>query len=1052
MAKIITGSPDISTLDFNILYDLSGATPQITLTNESTGPNLAACSWWVTAYTPSNTPIHIGSQASPDLPTQAWTSYTIPDAWPTPLSQGLCAQVEFSCATPYVVTLYVVDAVGNVYSYAISTAICAPNGVTENTCGNWGAARFNLEVMCSSNPPQVAAQDVTNYIYNAQAPNTAPNQSWEMVYPKGATGNPIPPATATNTASVLFPIYYVGEGYAMYLNTICEYTFGEATIKIQYKSQNAINAQYQIQKTAFAVWCNIDTCKLQCEVHKYLNKVKRACNTIENAQYQQNLSQITALYVLILDATIHPLCGVNPIELIKEIERIGEFSCDCCNRYPMGVNLSGIINTGGSSSTGCCPTESNIINKSTGISPTNCAAGGYFPASIYDPTGTTVIGTATDMTSLISILNANAAWEAYGTAFNMGNCQVGWYAATAGTIIPVILILPTGTTIISSTVAVSALYQLGSSVQLPPVGCPGGNPYPLRIYDPTGTTIIGIANSITDVVNLLNTTASWMVYGTASVQDSCHAQWNLNTYGQSHVPPNIPTDINTTSTTCVNGQQAYTVNMVDACQATTAITAASFPCNVSVNFGLGAGFIWLGQVANNAAMIAALNAASSKPASVTFSATSTIGQVEVTNTNCTAYSGTITVQCDAGSADFLLFGANHTDDIGTTAPTLNAEYGIALRTNSVIGKIPGSTLTNRLWHTIQISNYIIACEANTGKVFFWDITNPLMPSLAQTIQLNSVVSGNFSGYPHSANNFCDGGTTTPLPSWYSLYFPTDYYSAMALSAIYIFEGTTGTAWEINFYTGAVVASFQSNLLLGKCPRVLIGGKLYFTQDGSLEQDASLSSGVNRGNILQFNIAAGFNSGNLSQLAIFDNQEWVWAASYDGTQFIYFTGQSSSVVVFSPLLNVVDNTYLYVLGAGNNFINRLNSCYFQVGPTTGVHNAFLYWTSVQIYGFNSLMSVDVYTLSTTPAVVQFQSLPTEIAGSGKAHNFLPLGNCLGVLTTNHQDPVSGNCANGIVAIYNLNGTYVGQINLSAGQSIYNLIAVPDVSVYTPTNMS
>lgn len=1037
MGLPISGSANITLLDFNILYDISGASPAIVLTNKSVGPSLQLCSWWVTGYSPSNTPIHLGSQGMPDFPTQNWATYTIPDQWPTPLSEGLCAQVEFSCSTPYMFTLFVQDASGAVYSFAIATPICAPNGNTQNTCGNWGAALFTLQVVC--NQAQISAQDNTNYIYNGIPPLTAASQNWVMTYPLGASGNPIPNATATNTASVNFPVFYVGEGYGMYLNTICSYVFGEATIKIQYKSQNALNPQFNIQKTSFAVWCNIDTCKLQCEVAKYVKRVKRNCNTIENQQYQQNLTLINALYLLVLDGIIHPLCGTDVTGYIKEIQRLGEFDCDCCNKYAPGVNLSNLVPTNGTG--GCCPTDSNIINKNSGISPTNCATGGYFPANVYDPSNTTVIGNATDVASLISILNNNPAWEAYGTAFNMGNCQVGWYALNSGTIIPVINIVSTGSgTIIPSTTAVGTLVQVGTTT--PPVNCPGGNPYPLRVYAPGSTTvIIGIANNITDVVNLLNTTPAWETFGTASVQDSCHVQWNLTS--GAIIPPSIGTDTNTTTSTCVGGTQLYIVDMVDVCYPNTPITAASFPCNVSVNFGLGAGFVPLGQVANNAALVAALNAAASKPASVTFTATPVVGQIKVTNTNCTAYSGTITIQCDAGSSSFLLFGANHTDEIGSATPTLNGLYGIGLSDMALIGRIPGTAtqpVPGRMWHNIKIGNYLIATEPNTGKVYFWDITNPLNPVLVQTIQLTTIASGNFTGNPHSANNYCDVLNTTP--SWYSLYFPTDYYAPMSLASIYVFEAVTGCAWQINFFTGGVVAAFQSNLLLGKCPRVLTGNTIYFTQDGSLEQDASLSSGVTTGNCLQLLLSVGFNSGALAQLTVFSNTlDSVWAASYDAvTSLIYFTGQGASVATYNTTTLTLTHQYINVIAA--SFVHRLNSAYF---------NGLLFWTCTQTGGFEPVMSLAVSSLGGTPAIVQFQTIPGEIS-LGKPHNFLPLGNCLGVLTTNHQSLSTGVCINGIVALYNINGTYIGQINLSTVQTFYNLIPIPNISNYVPTNMS
>src|SRR6478752_3181050 len=118
---LINNSPDITSLEAQVLWDISGTAPKIVITNMSTGSGLDDCIWWFICKSPSGTFIHEGSELSPDI-TGTWTTENITNPWPRPFQQ-----IEYSGA-PYVTSVYVKDSVGNVYSIEKSATICRPFG------------------------------------------------------------------------------------------------------------------------------------------------------------------------------------------------------------------------------------------------------------------------------------------------------------------------------------------------------------------------------------------------------------------------------------------------------------------------------------------------------------------------------------------------------------------------------------------------------------------------------------------------------------------------------------------------------------------------------------------------------------------------------------------------------------------------------------------------------------------------------------------------------------------------------------------------------------
>lgn len=331
---IITDSPDISFLDFLILYDISGGIPSITLTNQSiskTSPpdGLANCTWWYTINTPSEVSIHAGSQLNPDVTDADWTTLTIPaNSWPTPFGTPPYGQVEFSCSLPYIAVLYVMDSDNHIYSLEKDVTICRPNGNTETSKGNFGAAKVILLTNCQQ--AQIRGTDTTNYTYQ-NILGTSQTSTWTLAYPMNADGQIPSPFVVTNKPSVIFPVGFNAPGYQLYMNTYSTYDMGNGqSIKVQYKFLDV-----------FSVWCNVNMCNIQCEIDKLYAQITPNCGVLESTAIEKQLFLIGILMDKCIVGIQQPLCGIDVPATIQEIKRIGKFTSDCGCNIGEGINSIG---------------------------------------------------------------------------------------------------------------------------------------------------------------------------------------------------------------------------------------------------------------------------------------------------------------------------------------------------------------------------------------------------------------------------------------------------------------------------------------------------------------------------------------------------------------------------------------------------------------------------------------------------------------------------------------------------------------------------------------
>lgn len=1036
-------TPNISCLDYLLTWDLSGATPTVTITNNSTVSNAANLRWWFYVVSPNGAAVYgvnlatVSPLPTPDVTGVPWTTKII--NLPTPFGNPPCGQIEFSPTNPYNVYVYVTDISFSTTSFFTlnkNTLLPRPNGNCSNSCGNFGDAAVSMQTNCLNQ--SINVYDGTNLIYNNILTPASTSNVWTLVYPQNSAGG-IPNVVVHNQANVNFPTSINSDSYVLYFQEYAIYNYGNGiTVIIQYKLFSKGSNISPLLGQQFAINCNTNLCLLQCQMQRFYKASKGNCGTLENTELINKMTQMSFLFNQIITGIFQPLCGIDIPKLMAEITAIGNFdpNCDCsCG----GSNFGFSNPTGGGSAVGCCPVYTSVIDHNTGVTPLNCP-NGYFPANTYDPTGTTIIGNATSIGDEIAIINANVAWQQYGTAFDAGNCKVGFFPATGVTVIPKIQVDPNGG---GSGGGATVIVDIIDPCGYPPNTCPNGY-FPAQVYNPTGAIIIGIASDINSLVGIINGYGGWQVIGTAFVVDNCHVGFypkpGVTSFPEVVVTYGADTGCGGTTTDCVNGQQTYPVTIMDVCvTGAPPITASSFPCNVYVNFGLGAGLEFIGNATSQINMISELNAAADKPAGVTFSEGSTVSQVIVNNTNCTLYSGVISITADAGSDNFLLFGGNHTNLLGVPSGGENKEFAFSVKSLSIQGKIASNIF---LWHNIVLGTVLLSTDPN-GQIDVWDISNPLMPLFIQSITLTNSHS-NFTGTPESIT--IASAVSSPggaVPTIYSLYFPTDTYSLMTPDNFYVSEALTGTIWRLTGYHSGVSPTqtiFQDDRLIGKCPRVLIPymgtQTLFFTQDGDLEQATGQSSGVVEGDVVLLDTST-FSSGGLSTLNIIKNDiEFVWAASYDGVGNIYFTGNRFSIGKLNLSTSAI-TVFSNVGGAGRLMSYRCNSVYF---------NGFLYLTPQHSpsLGGGVGMFVMVSSLGGLPAIGFFQQPPgAPIDG---LFNFMPLGNCLGIMTS---AAVQGDSASSVL-IYKTDGTYLSSIPLFSNEEFYNVIPIANIAATTPNN--
>lgn len=313
---VINNSPDLTNLQVAVRWDISGSTPSIYLTNLSTGSGLANCVWAFVATSPSGTYIHQGDITSPDI-TGSWATHTISDAWPRPFNQ-----IEWSGAA-YKFYVIVKDSNGTIYTGGTQTAfICRPYGNTEVSKNFYGVASSNVSVKCQE--ARIYFEDTTYHSYKG-LDGTQAGSTLKVVYPIDETGNLPAPFQIAGYSTALVPISYSSSNYQFLQTDIWDYDLGgDTTVRIKYQT---------IQ--TFAVWCNVDLGVLVCEYNRFIDSIENgSCGDVQDAK--NKLAIVSPKMTLVLIGMLQPLTGIDVPALIKQIEDVNAFDCNCC-QAPTGI-------------------------------------------------------------------------------------------------------------------------------------------------------------------------------------------------------------------------------------------------------------------------------------------------------------------------------------------------------------------------------------------------------------------------------------------------------------------------------------------------------------------------------------------------------------------------------------------------------------------------------------------------------------------------------------------------------------------------------------------
>jgi hypothetical protein len=321
---VITTSPDISLLLLNVVWDISGVLPTISITNLSQGPNLGNVTFWFVVSSPSGTPIHEGSLTQPDA-VGVWSNISLTDAWPRPFSS-----IEFSGA-PYSFTVFISDSTGTVYqdsSYGAS--ICRPAGNNNLSKTFYGVSNTNVQLQCQQ--ASIYFQDQTNASYQGLTGNLL-SSVLRLVYPIDETGNIPTPFVIQNFSSASAPISYSSDNYQFQTQLVYQYELSSNVfLNIRYQT---INPKNQTSYITFPVLCNIDLSPLVCEYEKLIHSLEHGtCSDVQDTE--RKLLLINPKMALIGMGLLQPLTGINVPRLVREVEELGGFSCDCCNA-PSGI-------------------------------------------------------------------------------------------------------------------------------------------------------------------------------------------------------------------------------------------------------------------------------------------------------------------------------------------------------------------------------------------------------------------------------------------------------------------------------------------------------------------------------------------------------------------------------------------------------------------------------------------------------------------------------------------------------------------------------------------
>ncbi len=380
-------SPDISSLDFSAAFDISGISPVIAVNNLSTGPNLQNMIYWLVVTSPSGTPIHTGSFASPDAVGIWTTPLILTDSWPQPYNS-----IEWS-GGPYTISIFAQDSAGNVFEVDKGASICRPTGNTQSSSNTYGISNTLVKVVCDQ--ARIFFQDQTNTSYKGSA-GVQTSSILKVVYPMDPTYTIPPPFQISSFTTALVPIAYSSDNYQFLAASTYSYDQGNnVSIVIKYQ-----------QITTFSVLCNIDLMPLICEYQKLIDSIQNgSCVDVQLAN--QQLMLINPKFALVVMGIMQPLTGVDVASLIEDIQTIGGFTCNCCTAASGIIPLTASVIDGYTFSINptCGDISGNVTQVGSNIQ-INLADKSYV-FNIGNDTGTTAFTVTTGTNGCVKTYSLN---------------------------------------------------------------------------------------------------------------------------------------------------------------------------------------------------------------------------------------------------------------------------------------------------------------------------------------------------------------------------------------------------------------------------------------------------------------------------------------------------------------------------------------------------------------------------------------------------------------------------------------------------------------------
>lgn len=304
---------EINDIRLSFLVDISANNPYVEISNNSVGDDLSLVEWRFDFFAPSGNVIKQGLITSPSDIVGLWSKHTISDNW------GI---IEWS-GPPYSIVATAIDSAGNALSKTYNFSISRPNGNTSKCKDRFGLGSNDAKVSCQEG--SVYFENKTNSIYKG-LPGDMVSSNLKVVYPLDENDNQIEPFSINGFSNALVPVYNSGEGYKFVSTQVYDYNVSEnVTIRIKY-----------VQRDSFNVYCNIDLFPLVCAFDKMIDEYDGGGCSM-GVKDTNKLNVINSKMALVLAGISQPLLGVDVPKLIKEIETIGGFDCDCCN-----TNIGGI--------------------------------------------------------------------------------------------------------------------------------------------------------------------------------------------------------------------------------------------------------------------------------------------------------------------------------------------------------------------------------------------------------------------------------------------------------------------------------------------------------------------------------------------------------------------------------------------------------------------------------------------------------------------------------------------------------------------------------------